>query len=209
MSYQITVPADAEALTISEVKYQLPWPQTDTTWDLWIQSAIVAARQFAENKTQKVFVTSTVLQVLDSFPGGQPATVPFGHAFSLPVNAILCETAPVQSIASIQYLDFTGTWQTVAPTAYTADLVTEPARITPVFGMIWPIPMPQIGAVRVTYVAGYGEPKDVPEGLKAWMKMRIGAMWQNREEISVGTRLTVNELPFVDGMLDNFRVPRF
>lgn len=209
MPFHITVPADAEALTLSEVKYQLPWPQGDTSWDLWIQSAITAARQFAENKTQKIFVTSTVEQILDSFPGGTPAYVPFGTAYGLPSNAILLDVAPVQSIISVVYMDMSGTWQTMDPATYVADVVSEPARITPVFGAIWPIPRPQIASVKVTYVAGYGEPTDVPEGLKAWMKMRIGALWQNREEIVVGTRLTIGELPFVDGMLDNFRVNRF
>lgn len=209
MSFTIITPAGAEPLTLSDVKYQIPWPQTDTTWDPWLTSAIIAARMFAENKTQKTFITSQILQVLDSFPGGAPGAVPWGRDFSLPPNAILCETAPVQSIESIQYLDMAGNVQTVDPSVYTYDLVSEPARITPVFGQIWPIPRPEIGAVRVTYIAGYGTADDVPEGLKAWMKMRIGAMFQNREEISVGTRITVNELPFVDGMLDNFRVPRF
>lgn len=209
MPFHITVPAQAEPLTIAEVKAQIPWDPLDTTWDLWFQSAITASRQFGENKTQKVFVTSTVEQVLDSFPGGMPSYVPFGRAFTMPENAILLDVAPVQSVTSVVYMDMSGTWQTMDPTTWVAEIVSEPARITPVFGSIWPIPRPQIGSVKVTYIAGYGDATTVPEGLKAWMKMRIGAMFQNREEISVGTRLTVNELPFVDGMLDNFRVPRF
>jgi uncharacterized phiE125 gp8 family phage protein len=192
MSIAIVTPADAEPLTVADAKHQIPWPQSDSTWDVWIQSAIVAARQFAETKTQKTFCTSVVRETLDCFP-----------------RIIRCDTWPIQSITTIEYLDFDGTWQTVDPTLYTSDLDAEPARITPKFGRVWPIPVPQIGAVRLTYVAGYGGPEKVPEGIKTWMKMRIAAMFQNREEVVVGSRLTVSELPFVDGMLDNFRVTRF
>lgn len=218
MAFAITTAADAEPLTVSEVKYQLPWPQTDNTWDIWIQSAIAAARQYAEIYTQKVFVTSTVTQVVDRFPGSRAALALLPNAYQigdaignpfLPNGGILLEVAPVQSVTKIEYTDTTGALLTVDPATYVADLITEPARITPLFGQSWPVAQSQIAAVKLTYIAGYGEPKDVPEGLKVWMKMRIAALWQNREEVVVGSRLTVGELPFVDAMLDAFRIPRF
>lgn len=192
MAYTITQAADAEPLTVSEVKYQLPLPQTENAWDSWIQAAISAARQYAETKTQRTFITSTIRQIHDCFP----------FRFDL-------ETGPVQSVASVEYLDQSQAWQTVDPSVYTADVISQVARITPKFGQIWPIPVVQIASVRVNYVAGYGEAQDVPQGLKVWMKARIAAMWQNREEIVVGSRLTVAPLPFIDSMLDPYRVVVF
>ena len=45
---------------------------------------------------------------------------------------------------------------------YTVDTACEPARLTPVFGKIWPTTLPQIGAVSVTFDAGYGAADAVP-----------------------------------------------
>jgi hypothetical protein len=55
--------------------------------------------------------------------------------------------APVQSVVSIDYLDMGSAIQTMPASSYTVDTACEPARITPVFGQIWPICLPQIGAV--------------------------------------------------------------
>jgi hypothetical protein len=46
-------------------------------------------------------------------------------------------------------------------TNYAMDLACEPARITPKFGQIWPINLPQIGSVWVTFDAGYGDATQV------------------------------------------------
>jgi hypothetical protein len=47
----------------------------------------------------------------------------------------------------------------------------------------------------------------VPEGIKSWMKLRIGSMYQHREEFALtekGSKL--EPLPFVDRILDPYRV---
>jgi hypothetical protein len=36
--------------------------------------------------------------------------------------------------------------------------------------------------------------------------MRIGALYENREETAVGARIVVAELPFVDRLLDPYRI---
>ena len=73
----------------------------------------------------------------------------------------------------------------------------------------WPITLPQIGSAAVTFTAGYGANGDaVPVGLKHWMKLRIGALYENREEIVSGRSITVDPLPFVDSLLDPYRIMR-
>jgi hypothetical protein len=89
---------------------------------------------------------------------------------------------------------------------YTVDAACEPARITPVFGQIWPICLPQIGAVSVTFDAGYGTASQVPEGIKSWIKLRLGSLYAHREEVAALSRGRIESLPFIDGLLDPYKV---
>ena len=82
----------------------------------------------------------------------------------------------------------------------------EPARIMPVFGQVWPPSLPQIGAVSVTFDAGYGAASEVPEGIKSWIKLRVGSLYTHREEMAVLSRGRIDPLPFVAGLLDPYRV---
>jgi hypothetical protein len=46
----------------------------------------------------------------------------------------------------------------------------------------------------------------VPEGLRNWILLRTGSLYENREEVAILNRGKVEELPFVDGLLDPYRV---
>jgi uncharacterized phiE125 gp8 family phage protein len=46
----------------------------------------------------------------------------------------------------------------------------------------------------------------IPDGLKLWMQARIGAQYEIREEVLVLNRGKVEELPYIDGLLDDFRM---
>jgi hypothetical protein len=96
--------------------------------------------------------------------------------------------------------------QVMPGATYTVDTACEPARITPVFGQMWPISLPQIGAVSVTFDAGYGGAAQVPEGIKSWIKLRVGSLYAHREEIAVLSRGRVEALSFIDGLLDPYKV---
>jgi uncharacterized phiE125 gp8 family phage protein len=134
--------------------------------DMLIASLITAARQAAETLTGRQLTTARWRQVLDCFPGPSLMGVPAGQVFTLPGHAILLAKAPVQSVVSIDYLDMASALQTMPASSYTVDAACEPARITPVFGQIWPVSLPQMGAVLVTFDAGYGNASRVPEGIK-------------------------------------------
>jgi SPP1 family predicted phage head-tail adaptor len=115
----------------------------------------------------------------------------------------------VQSVVEIRYLDMAGAWQVMPAASYTVDSACEPARITPVFGQIWPIALPQIGAVSVIFDAGYGDAAAVPEGIKTWIKLRLGSLYVHREEVASMTRGRIDPLPFIDGLLDPYKVPSY
>ena len=204
MPLQLVTPPAEEPVSLAEAKQHLRVDGGDD--DLLIGSLITAARQAAETKTGRQLITARWKLVLDAFPGPSLMQSATGASFSLPGHAILLAKCPVQSVVSIEYLDMNGTTQVMPASDYVLDTACEPARLTPVFGKTWPPTLPQMGAVSVTFDAGYGTASAVPEGLKSWIKLRVGSLYGHREEMSVLSRGRIDPLPFVDGLLDGFKV---
>lgn len=158
-----------------------------------LEVMIGAATTAAERITRRALVTQTWDLYLDRFPCWE---------MHIPKPKL-------QSVTSIIYTDTDGVQQTLAADQYRVDLMSEPARIEPAYGVVWPTTRSQSNAVKVRFVCGYGAPGEVPEGIKAWMKLRIRHAYDNRGVVNVGA--AVNEFPraFVDGLLDDFAVPTF
>lgn len=204
MPLQLVTPPAGEPVSLAEAKQHLRVDGGDD--DLLIGSLITAARQAAETKTGRQLITARWKLVLDAFPRPSLMQSSTGASFSLPGHAILLAKCPVQSVVSIEYMDMNGATQVMPAGDYVLDVACEPARITPVFGKTWPPTLPQMGAVSVTFDAGYGAASAVPEGLKSWIKLRVGSLYGHREEMSVLSRGRIDPLPFVDGLLDGFKV---
>lgn len=109
--------------------------------DAKIKSLIVAARQAAESKTRQQLLHARWKLVLNKFP-----------------RAIRLPHSPLVKVLSIDYMDMGGEWQTMPESDYAINPAMTPAIITEAFGRIWPIPLPQVGSVTVTYDAGYASP---------------------------------------------------
>jgi len=278
MPIQVLTAPYAEPITLDEAKLHARVDIDDD--DVLIGALISAARDYAEGMTHKQMVAARFKQVLDSFPGPSLIGIPYGRALTLPGHAIYLERSPVLCVESIQYLDMAGDVQTMPPTDYTVDYASDPVRITPVFGQIWPIPLPQIGAVWVTFRAGFADALTanvsantisaplwkslavgdtvrlsnvggalpaplqantdytvsavvapgvyqlqgvtltdvgtgqsfagvIPEGLKAWLKIRLATLYENREEVAIMTRGKIDALPYVDRLLDPYMTWEF
>jgi hypothetical protein len=200
-------------------------PSTNTTGDPLIAALITAARQAAESITRRALVTQTWKLVLDEFPrpnmnissanwygpqwGTQPGPLSVARVDGQTGFEIYLINPPLQSVASIKYIDVDGVQQTLATDQYIVDTTSEPARITPAYGVTWPQTRNQINTVEVTFTCGYGAAAAVPAGIKQWMLVRIAALYENREELLVGTRIVVADIPFIDMMLEPFRVIKF
>lgn len=184
-------------MSLSEAKLHLRVDIDDD--DALIEGLISAARQAAQTRTGLQLVTARWKLVLDRFAdsGG------VDRADSCVIRLPKC---PVQSVVSVEYLDMASALQTIDPADYTVDVASQPARLTPVFGKAWPASLPQIGSVVITFDAGYGAPADVPEGIKSWIKLRVGSLYAHREEAAIMSRGRIDPLPFVDGLLDPFKV---
>jgi uncharacterized phiE125 gp8 family phage protein len=157
MALQIVTPPTAYPIDLSDAKLHLR--VTFSADDSLITGWIAAARDYAQDLTGKQLVVGRFNQYMDSFPA-LTTGVPYGRASSRPPNAIFMERNPLLQVVSINYIDTSGVQQTIAfPNAnYVVDYASDPVRITPVFGQIWPIAQPQIGAVWVTFDAGFAVP---------------------------------------------------
>lgn len=208
---QLVAPS-VEPVTLADAKTYLKVDADLTVDDTLITLLISAARQYAESYTGRSFITQQWRLTLDSFPGQmKPGYVAWGSTFGHPGNAVLLEKGPIQQVDSIVYTAMDGSTVTVtAPAApdYAIDLAGPVGRMAPGFGKIWPIPMPQIGAVRINYTAGYGSTAaSVPQGILDWIFMRVKARYDMRGEVAIATRGKIEPLPWVDGLLDPYRIP--
>jgi uncharacterized phiE125 gp8 family phage protein len=182
-----------EPISLDDAKNHMRVDPDMTDDDALIGLLITSARLYAESQTGRSFITQKWRLVMDCFP-----------------QFVQFEFGPVQSVDSIVYTDMAGVQQTItAPAApnYAIDLSGVLPRMTPGFGRIWPIPLPQIGSVQVNYTAGYGAtPADVPAGIRQWLLLRVGTLYENREEVAILTRGKVEPLPYVDALLDPYRL---
>lgn len=177
MPLQTVTPPTAEPLDISVVRQHVKQDITDD--DDLLQIAIGSARRFAEMLTQRQFVAARLVWLMDSFPVSALYGAQYGRGGKLPESAILLPKSPVIQVVSITYTDMGGVKQTMPATDYVVDLTCEPARITPVFGKVWPINLPQINSVQVTFDAGYMTPAVFDSTantvtVKGWRTMAVG-----------------------------------
>lgn len=195
----ITAPT-VEPLSLVEARLHLRLdasgsPETHPD-DALVSSLIKAARQHIDGKDgwlNRALITQTWELVMDKFPS----------------NEIRIPLPPLQSVTSIKYDDVDGVEQTIDSSDYIVDSDSEPGWIVPVSDTPWPSTMDTIKAVRIRFVAGYGdEGADVPEPIRAGMLLMIGTWYENRQSVIVGTGAT--ELPMaVDALLATYRVWSF
>lgn len=183
----ITAPA-SEPVTLAEAKLHLRVETGVTDDDAWITATIQAARERAEHITNRAFITQTWELALDAFPAAE----------------IKLPKPPLASITSVSYTDSAGVDQTLSNTLYTPDLYSTPGWLLPAYGTSWPATRASANAVRVRYVAGYGAAAAVPQGIKNWMLLVIGQLYAERG--TIGQPGVIGELPYVDRLLDAYRV---
>lgn len=178
----VTSPA-VEPLTPLQVKDQL---RVETgTDDVFIDGLIAAARQHLDGRDgglNRALITQTWELRLDEFPIHDP------------LGAIRLPYPPLQSVTSVKYLDLAGVEQTVPAADYVVDTQSRVGRVVLAPDTSWPETRDTIHAVRIQYVAGYGDAgTDVPAPIRQAMLLLIGHWYEHREEVVPGamTRLPV------------------
>jgi hypothetical protein len=226
MPLKLTAPPTSEpfvAATDASLRQHLRLDAGDTSQDSLIGLYIAHARETAEHQCRRAFITQSWLVTLDRFPAPGLETSSanwYGPAWGVgpgPLTTvkpdgrtqfeITIPLPPLQTIDSIRYYDPVGLLQTLDPSLYLVDNISEPARVTPAPGAVWPSTQNRANAVEVQFTTGYGDlGESIPRGIRAWMLMRIGDLYENREAVVMGVRGTVGTHPFIDRLLDPYRV---
>ena len=91
---------------------------------------------------------------------------------------------PLQSVSHIKYTNTSGVLTTVNSATYRVITDGDPCgMVIPVYGGAWPTDVrSEIGAVQVTFVAGYGDTAaSVPEAIRTWLKRKVRALYDGTE----------------------------
>lgn len=192
----------AEPVTLAEAKLQARVEFDDDDALIW--ALVTAARKYAEARLRSALITQTWTLMLDSFPsaggyynraireiwpslGGLPSGLGF-YPGLIPnsTGVIDLPLPPLQSVASVNYYDFAGNFNTVSPSTYNVSLQFSP-RIQPQYSLVWPISRPTIDSVQITFTSGYGNfPSNVPVNVKHAMLMHVAHLYENREAVMQG-----------------------
>ena len=184
MGIKVITPPSA-VLTLAEMRLHL---RLDAVLgvhpdDTLISALLSAAVQYCEHYTQRSIGTQTLELALDAFPDG-PVVLPRG---------------PIQSVASVSYVNTAGTTTTLLNTLYAIDDYGFEAWIVAKYGTSWPYTEGSANCVKVRYVAGSIEP-----AVKSALLLTLGHLYENRENSSV---LQLKSLPMgVDALLNTVRV---
>lgn len=182
-----TAPVGA-VLTTAEAKLHLRVDHSVD--DTLIDALISAATQQAQGELRRALITQTWDLKIDAFPACGVIELPFGAS----------------AVVSVSYVDAAGATQALATDQYVADVASAPGRLVRADGVTWPTTERRPHAVTVRLTCGFGAAAAVPDGIKAWIKLQIAALYRNREAFSVG--VSVAELPsrFTDALLDPWRL---
>src|SRR5262245_125117 len=183
-----------EPITLAQAKAHLRVDFTDD--DLWITSAIVGCRLYAEKFMGRALVQQTWELSLDEFPEDE---------IEMPLP-------PLQSIVSVKYDDVGGVEQTISASSYRVDTYSEPGRIFPTSS--WPSTLDKNNVVRVRFIAGYPSTLDspdnlvdmIPQSIKNAILLHIGMLYANREQSIVGTTAVILPWGGADELLRQFLV---
>jgi hypothetical protein len=134
--------------------------------DVTTQNMISTARERAEDLTARCLLRQQWVFSFDKFPtwwGNESGSSyffehhhPRHHSMFRSDNvAIILPRGPVLSVDSITYKDISGTVQTLDPATYNVDLLSQPARIRPLYNGVWPQALWDTNSVVIKFTAGY------------------------------------------------------
>jgi uncharacterized phiE125 gp8 family phage protein len=195
MGLKLITPPAVDPITLVEAKAHLRVIDNDD--DTYITALIKSATANAEAWLGRAMIDQTWDLYLDAFP-------------TLAGFEIKIPKPPLIEVTQIAYDDPNGDEQIVASSDYYADTVSEPGWVVPQGTLSWPTPIDAINCVRVRFRAGYLDTSSpplnaVPFDLKAGILLAVGSMYENREDIVVGT--IASKLPqFVEALLRPHRV---
>lgn len=117
-------------------------------------------------------------------------------------GAVRVAITPFQSLTSVEYYDNAGSLQSATVGDFEAIGAGDKVWIRPKDGATWPNSEDREDAIKITYVAGYGDAaSDVPETIRHALSLLVTHWFERREIMDRG-----QELPYgVQALLDTER----
>jgi len=153
------------AITVAQAKEHLRITHSDD--DDYIEAITLAASEWCEEFQRRVYIQREVVDYLDEFP-----------------TVIRPSKSPLVSVTSLKYYDTDGSQQTYSSSNYRVDINTEPGRITEAYNTNWPDIRQMTNSITLTYQAGYAARADIPEEIKHAVKLLVGHLYENREDVT-------------------------
>lgn len=165
-----------------------------TAEDYLFRSFIKVAEEYAENYMKRSIMPQQWRLKLDAIPYGDEIELPRG-----PLSTV------ATAVSNFSYYDSTNATNAMPTTAYTVDADAVNPRIYLTYDSQWPSDIRNHrDSINIEYWTGYANADAVPEEIKTWVKLRVGAYYENRESMMVGSGNFITELPhsYIDGLLD-------
>lgn len=180
MDYNLTLvtPPAAEPVSLPVAQAHLRLDTNDD--DAYVNSLIIAAREYCETYQNRAYITQTWEMALAGFPR---------HTITIPKGQL-------QTIESITYKNAAGIVTTLTPEIdYVVSHRGILGRICPSFGKTFPYELLYpLDPVVVRFTCGYGDSSEsVPARVKQAMLLLIGHWYENRMAVS---ELKTTEMSF-------------
>lgn len=194
------VPPASEPVSLTALKSHLNIEATFTDDDDLLAGMISSAREDAEDFTGRSLVLQQWIYALDYFPiyrlndfapfDAQSGNSLTGYRWNHS-QIISIPQPPLLSVDQLVFVDVTGAQNTWTAPQYQVDNVSEPGRLAPLVGTVWPVTAPGVlNAVQIHFTSGYAT---VPYRFMQAIKLRAAAYYANREEFIAGVTMQAPE----------------
>jgi len=183
-----TVAPSVTPISLVEAREHCRVDHTDE--DVLIESLIAAAVSHvdAQGELGRAMITQSWAQWEPQAPGW-----------------VRLDMGPFQSLTSVEYYDDDGVLQTADVADFEAQLSGDHVIIKPKDNREWPRADTRRDAIKLTYVAGFGDtPEDVPAGIRHAMLMLVAHWYENRSAVDDARMMPVPMA--VEALLANERV---
>jgi len=181
-------PPVASPVSLDEAKAHMRVDGTDS--DLTVQRLVSAATDYVDGDgvLGRAMITQTWAQWVPQSPGR--------------VRLVM---GPFQSLTSVEYYDADGALQSAVANDFRAEQSRDIVEIVPKENATWPGTQTRPDAIKITYVAGYGDAAtDVPEAIRHAILL-LAAHWYERREAAGEVSLTDTPMAF-DALIGRHRV---
>lgn len=188
MRNRVVVAPTSLPITLADVKLHLRLETCND--DDYITELIKVATELSQEFCQRKFITQTLEGYLDAnnlLTTWWEGTIVAAISAVGSLRTIELPWLPVQSVTGVSLFSLDDTEYLVDSLSYRVDYTDlgRPARITLKESAVWPGgSYRNQNSLKVTWVAGYGTPIDVPAGIRQGVKMLVGYLYNNRGDCS-------------------------